>query len=345
MVVLLKCAALTLLIILSSTGRLLSQGDAFADVDFGKADSVAALYPDYSLRDLRKLADRLTTPLSSDAEKFRAIYSWICSNVESDYQYYVTNKTKREKLHNNPEALKKWNKKFSTLVFKKLLNEKKTVCSGYAYLLKELAYSAGLSCVIIDGYGRTAEANIGGPGIANHSWNAIQLNGQWYLCDATWSSGSIDTQNGTFVKRFDEAYFLADPSLFIRNHYPLDSSWILMPDKPTLPEFLKRPLVYSSIYQYKITEIFPASFDISVTKGQKVSFRFKAAREKILQKVELQINGSRISPQFSQEPDGYFVIDHIFTSNGKFVVHILLNSSYAFTHDVKVKSGERRMSK
>ena len=33
------------------------------------------------------------------------------------------------------------------------------------------------------------QANVGGTGVANHSWNAVQLNSNWYLCDATWSSG------------------------------------------------------------------------------------------------------------------------------------------------------------
>ncbi|MBA4058197.1 MAG: hypothetical protein C0490_26005, partial [Marivirga sp.] len=204
-----KYTTCALLVIVFFSASLLAQPVGSKVVDFTKADSVAALYPNYSLKDLRNLANKLTIPLSTEEEKFRAIYFWICNNIENDYEYYVTNKHKREKLHNDPDALKEWNRKFSVLVFNKLLSEQKTVCSGYAYLFKELAFHAGLSCVIIDGYGRTAEANIGGPGIANHSWNAIQLNKKWYLCDATWSSGAIDTQNGSFVKRFDDAYFLA----------------------------------------------------------------------------------------------------------------------------------------
>jgi hypothetical protein len=44
-----------------------------AQADYTKADSVAALYPNYSLKDLKSLANKLTKPLSTDVEKFRAI--------------------------------------------------------------------------------------------------------------------------------------------------------------------------------------------------------------------------------------------------------------------------------
>jgi transglutaminase/protease-like cytokinesis protein 3 len=150
--------------------------------NFRKADSVAALYPHHSLQNLKALADKLTVPLSTEQEKFHAIYFWITHNIENDYGDYLQNKKMREKLNNNPKALKEWNRKFTVQVFNKLLNEHKTVCTGYAYLMKELAYHAGLSAVIVDGYGRTSQSNIGRPGYINHSWNAMQIDGQWYSC-------------------------------------------------------------------------------------------------------------------------------------------------------------------
>jgi transglutaminase/protease-like cytokinesis protein 3 len=89
-----------------------------------------------------------------------------------------------------------------------------------------------------DGYGRTAQSNIRGEGIANHSWSAVQLNRIWYLCDATRSSGAVDVAQSRFMRNFNDCYFLADPDLFVRNHYPLDSSWMLLAKKPTLHDFL-----------------------------------------------------------------------------------------------------------
>ena len=153
------CNQLNLLVfVLCFSVRLQAQIPAFRARDFHKADSVAALYPGHSLTGLKSLADKLTKPFSTDTDKFRAIYRWVCNNIENDYGLYVKNKSRREKLQNRPEELKQWNKKLSPLFFQKLLREHKTVCTGYAYLVRELSFLAGLSCKIIDGYGRTAES-------------------------------------------------------------------------------------------------------------------------------------------------------------------------------------------
>jgi len=222
---------------------------------------------------------------------------------------FQKNKQKRKKLK-DAEALKEWNKKFSALVFGTLLRKHKTICTGYAYLLKELAYHAGLSCVIIHGYGRTAQANIGGPGIANHSWNAVQLHNKWYLCDATWSSGAVDPEKAMFVKKYNDAYFLSDPSLFVRSHYPLDTTWLLLDDKPTLQEFLNRPLTYSTIFQYKIDRLLPETFDITASKGETVSFQFTRNAERSIEKLELNIKGAQESfsfyPELQQDVNGLY---------------------------------------
>jgi transglutaminase/protease-like cytokinesis protein 3 len=334
-----KGATLLCCVMLAFAVHLHAQTD-FEHRDFAKADSIAALYPRHSLRDLKNLADKLTKSLPTEEEKFRAIYKWICNNIEYDYVLYIKNKQKREQLK-DPEALKAWNKRFSVRVFSDLLHKQRTICSGYAYLVRELASHAGLPCVIVDGYGRTAQANIGGSGNANHSWNAVQLNKKWYLCDATWSSGAMDTRTLRYIKRFDDSYFLADPSLFVRNHYPLDTSWMLLKNKPTLKTFLNSPLIYSSIYQYKINRLSPETFDVNTAKGETVSFKFSKHNDKVIKNVELFIKGpygvSAVSPELYQNSAGLYCIDHTFAAKGTYAIQILLNSSHAFAYAVEVK--------
>jgi hypothetical protein len=327
-------------LLIISPVRLYAQPADFAQTDFKKADSIAALFPRHSLKDLRSLTDKLTTPLSTEEEKFRAVYRWICNNIEYDYSLYLQNQQKKKKLRSAHE-LKAWNKKFSARVFKNLLDKQRSVCSGYSYLLKEMCVYAGLSCVIVDGYGRTAQANIRGSGIANHSWNAVQLNNKWYLCDATWSAGAYDTDMMRYVKKFDSSYFLPDPSLFVRNHYPLDPSWMLLYNKPTLKAFLNRPLVYSSAFRYKINQLLPETFDIPAARGDTVSFQFTKNSDHPIEKVELSIKGPKaiysVYPRLYQSASGLYCIDHIFSAKGMHVVHVLVNSSYAFTYSVRVR--------
>jgi len=322
------------------SGRLQAQIPDYKAGDFARADSIAALYPNHSLVNLKSLADKLTLPLATDLEKFRSIYRWVCANIETDYDFYIKNKSKREKLNDQPEALKQWNQKSNPYFFRKLLREHKTICTGYAYLVKELAFHAGLPCKIIDGYGRTVDANFGGTGIANHSWNAVQLNHQWYLADATWSSGAIDPQQKTHIKQFEDAYFLTPPALFVLNHYPLDSAWMLLKDKPTLPDFLNGPLIYKTGIRNKVLPVFPKTFRTNTTKGEKVTFRFRKENEQLIKKVELLIiqggTFTSVYPGVNTDSDGFSSIDYVFRQRGSYVVHLLLNDEYVFTYTVRV---------
>jgi hypothetical protein len=335
-----KVSPLVIFICIISFAHLQAQTADLKNIDFKRADSIAALYPNHSLRDLRSLADKLTTPLSTDTEKFRAIYKWVCNNIDNDYVLYQKNKRNREKLK-HPEELKEWNKNFRVRLFKTLLESHRTVCTGYAYLIKELAFHAGLEAVIIDGYGRTSQSNIRGEGIANHSWNAVQLGRNWYLCDATWSSGAVNAALSKFVRDFNDCYFLADPDLFVRNHYPLDSFWMLLSEKPTLQEFLNRPLIYVSIYDYKIDQLFPETFDLIAVKGKTVSFQFSKKSDKTIQKVELHIKGPAATdfffPPLYQNAVGLYCIDHCFTARGIHIVHVLLDNNFVFTYTVNVR--------
>ncbi len=334
-----RICIITILSWLYSFTALHGQITDFDHIDFTKADSIAALYTDYTLLDIKNLSDKLTSPLSTPVEKFRSIYSWVSRNIENDYTLYTKNSRKRKKIK-NANDLKAWNTEFSKEVFKALVNKHQTVCTGYAYLVRELAHHAGITVTIVDGYGRTAKANIGGSGVANHSWNAVLLNNKWYLCDATWSSGAIDLQNRVFIKKFDASYFLADPALFIRNHYPLDTNYILLDLKPSLDKFLIRPLTYTGIYDYGVTAISPDSFIIYTIKNQVVDFNF-IKNSKFVEKAELLLvhSSGHTTPRVIsvQNSETKLSFQHTFTSKGQYTAHILFDGNYICTFSVVIK--------
>lgn len=314
----------------------------FRHTHFSKADSVAEVNSGASLFDLPSLSNRLTQSLGTEEEKFRAIFKWVCNNIDFDFELFLLNHRKRHK-YDSPEALIAWNKKIMPNVFHNLVLEKKTVCTGYAWLVQELARHAGLSCVIVDGYGRNASANIRKAGKANHSWNAVKLNGKWYVCDATWASGVHD-EKGTFERKYNNAYFLPEPKVFIRDHYPLDSKWTLLEvpgSNPAAPfrEFLNGPLIYSSAYQHNITQLYPATFDITTEKDKPVNFRFESGHA--MECIELSITkGQKTSscqPEFFKDDEGLYNVSHTFSEAGRYMVHVRLNNSYAFTYAVAVK--------
>ena len=64
--------------------------------DFSKADSIAFSHKGHSLRNLPVLTHQLTKDLTTDVEKFRAIFTWVCTNIENDYQSYLKTRKKKE---------------------------------------------------------------------------------------------------------------------------------------------------------------------------------------------------------------------------------------------------------
>ena len=205
-----------------------AQQSDFNEINFQKADNIADRYKGEELYNLPVLALRLTAQLHTEAERFRAIYYWVTQNISGDYTLMTTNEQTRRKLQNNPSALHQWNRNHSKEIFARLRHKKKTLCTGYAYLVKELANLAGLECELIHGYGLLSTKQIDTMDIPNHSWNAIKLDGTWYLCDATWSSGIINMDTYEFEFNYNDSFFLMDPLQFAKTHKPLEEKWTLL---------------------------------------------------------------------------------------------------------------------
>lgn len=214
---------------------LYGQQQDFSEIDFSRAEANARQYKGEDLSNLPVLTAKLTAYLQTDAARFRAIYYWVTHNIEGNNHLLSTNEHKTQKLRHSPYKLAQWQREFTSRVFTVLKEDKSTVCTGYAYLLKQMATYAGLECEIINGYGLANSKKRNVADFPNHSWNAIKLNGKWYLCDATWATGYTIVTSDLFVFDYDDSYFLMTPSRFAENHKPLDSSWFLLQENATPP--------------------------------------------------------------------------------------------------------------
>ena len=217
-----------LLLFFTFTLLLHAQRSDFNEIDFEKADKIAERYKGEDLYNLPILALRLTAQLDTEVERFRAIYYWVTHNISGNYSLMTANEYARNELKNNPSALQQWNNQHKKKIFSRLREKKETLCTGYAYLIMELAHLAGLECELINGYGKITHLKFEGNAIPNHSWNAVKLDGTWYLSDATWSSGIIDMKTNMFKFKFDESFFLMEPYEFAKTHKPVDEKWTLL---------------------------------------------------------------------------------------------------------------------
>lgn len=110
------------------------------------------------------------------------------------------------------------------------------VCAGYAALFESLAREAGLHAEYVVGDARGAGDDPDGEG---HAWNAIELEGGWYLVDATWDAGTV--RGDTFTPRYVATYFLTPPEAFGVDHFPERDAWQLRARPLTRGEFNRQP--------------------------------------------------------------------------------------------------------
>lgn len=322
-----------------------SQINDFKNINFNKADKIAYELKGENLKDLPKLSHNLTKLLSSDVEKFRAIYIWVCTNIENDYYLFEKNTRKRNKYENDSIKLLKWNKEISRQTFKKLIKQKKTVCTGYAYLIKELSNLANIKCEIVNGYGRTAETVFSKSFTPNHSWNAVELNSKWYLCDATWSSGLFDLNKNTFDQNYNDGYFLTNPKYFSKNHFPLDSKWQLVEEKLNFVDFKRFPLVYDESFKNNLISISPLIMYFEVKKNEEIILQLEKNKPINLDAIRVELVSGNykktIIPKITSLSDDIIELKFDFDLKGDYDLHIKINEDYISTYVVSVNKKKK----
>lgn len=123
----------------------------------------------------------------------------------------------------------------------------RSVCEGYANVMELLCRKADIPVKTLSGfakgYGHSAANQFTVKMNTNHAWNAVQLEGKWYLIDSTWGAGYLD-QSSYFKKEFNDFYFLTDPRQFVSAHFPyMDENmkesmkWQLLSKPISLDEF------------------------------------------------------------------------------------------------------------
>lgn len=110
------------------------------------------------------------------------------------------------------------------------------VCEGYSRLMVALGEVTGDRIVYVVGNSRDEEDAVSGIG---HAWNAVEIEGRWYLIDATWDAGAL--KGSRFERQYKSDYFLTPPAMFSVDHLPEDPAWQLRPDPISRGEFVRQP--------------------------------------------------------------------------------------------------------
>lgn len=329
---------LFLLLSISITSR--AQVSDFASISFAKADSIAALFPGYPLTDVEKLTTLLTCNLPTDVGKFRAIFRWITLNIGYNIALLRKNEEKELQYMRDRAKLINWRKKYAELINTQPTTRMLTVCSGYSELLQRMCTLADIPSKVVIGHARTLGTGAIVAGNTDHAWNVVELNNKWYLCDATWASGS--SVNEEFVREFKEFYFLTEPYFFARNHFPQDTTYLLMDPKPTLKEFASAPLALKGSFVNRVTSFAPNAGVINLKSGESFTFSFTTDPGIVITRLSISVEdhlskSSASSGNLSPNSNGEYRVSHQFTSRGSYKLSVIINRDYAMSYIVYVK--------
>ncbi|GAB3755793.1 transglutaminase domain-containing protein [Spirosoma pomorum] len=226
----------------------------FVEIDYGTIDTYARNTPESATRNLRTLSAYLTSPARTDLAKARSVYTWITSHISYDMTAYSGRRYSSELEYTN-----------------RVLSNRKAVCTGFALLYKLLLKEAGIEVANIKGYSRTNDSEAGRPiRQMDHEWNAVKLDGDWYLVDIAWAQTTAKPGPSGTVQPND-FYFLTEPTAFVVNHFPLESNWQLLNKPFTKAQFDQFPKVYDAYFRLGFNPSFPqtglleADDDLSLT--------------------------------------------------------------------------------
>lgn len=328
--------SLSLLVVFS----LSAQQEDFSHINFDKVETLVLQNRDADLDNLPQLVRNLTDGLETDVERFRAIYLWTCYNIKNDYDLYAKNKRKRERFREDTLKLEAWNEKFKSKIFKTLLKRKRTICTGYAYMVASMCQLANIKCVIVNGFAKPSSDDLSDLRDPNHSWNAVKLNDKWYLCDPTWASGVQDSENGKFKFQYNDGLFLVSPRLFALNHFPVEEQWFLMDNPPSFQEFIDYPIIYNDAFSYMKVHSAPKQLFNEVQENYEAKFQYVLKEDVNPNELSILIDdGSFTSTLNITEKDivdNDLNISYIFEKRGQYDLHLICKNKYLSTYVFKV---------
>ncbi|OIQ16914.1 MAG: hypothetical protein BM557_09195 [Flavobacterium sp. MedPE-SWcel] len=257
--------------------------------NYSYVDEKVKTYPK-SFTTVDKLAERISKDFTREDEKARAIFTWIASNIRYDLAILGTVQRQVGFSYRTEEERLAKKQKIKNDLANKTLRSRKGVCQGYSTLFAVVAEKVGLEAVIIAGASKSHPSHIGKyPDYNDHAWNAVKINGDWKLLDATWGAGAVEGNTRKFQFLFNDSYFFAKPKDFFNNHYPEDEKWLLL--NATKQDFTVLPLYYGGYYSNNYQLITPKN---GILDNNQKYISFKIRNIKPTDKVAYVFTSSRM---------------------------------------------------
>ncbi len=189
--------------------------------NFARIDSLAVNAPIWTTRTAEDLSAYCEANAVGELEKVRFYFVWIARHIRYDEKAYGVY---RQNSDYNVE------KQSINVVF----SDRIAICRGYALLLERLCRQSNMAARYVAGYGK---ARLNDERLEPHAWNAIRIEGNWELFDATWASNSLQRDSTDLSVNF-EKWFMTPPTQFAHQHWSYDPIFQLTNELTSRAEFL-----------------------------------------------------------------------------------------------------------
>lgn len=146
----------------------------------GSRDKVPQIWSE-----IEKISNEICDGIDDDYEKLRAIADWV-----SEHIYYDRPAVRR----GEPP---------SCLTLEYVLNNRSSICGGYANLTAALCQAQGIRCIsivgkaLVDGQNYLIDSLEGGL----HEWNVVEIDGRQIIVDTCWMSCNNLSYDGKYNQR------------------------------------------------------------------------------------------------------------------------------------------------
>ena len=164
--------------------------------------------------DYTELATQITAGCTDDYQRLRAIYEWVCKNIDYDLSMSI---------HRADSCYAM----------------RKGVCQAYCELFYRIAQPLNIRVEPIDGYAKGIDGRIGKDG---HTWLfAYTKEKRGILLDPTWGAGGM--VDGQYQKNPNcWMWFNVEPEWMLMTHYPNLEAYQLIDQPITMRQFRDMPM-------------------------------------------------------------------------------------------------------
>lgn len=170
----------------------------------------------------RYISARVTDPF----QRVKALHDWVVTRLRYDHASLTGTRKPQDA--------------------RSVFDSRTGVCEGYARLLVELGKHTDTRIVYVTGDVRNDDGSLAPIG---HAWNAVEVQGAWYVMDATWDDATMSDGS----ESYSTDYLFIPPEVAGLDHFPDEARWQLRSTPLSRAAFLRQALARPGFAKERLT--------------------------------------------------------------------------------------------